>query len=152
MSYSFHIGEGKWNSKEKMNCVSIHAEDDAPVIEGDHRTENRNERHPGYRTWDEFCEATGLHDLFFRDKDRLIQEHPGSVRLNLRHLKVIREAVERFKKVQGNARPRFCSCSSEEYCECGTTHADAHYARLIWLLWWIHWALRNCRNPTFQNY
>lgn len=138
MGYSFRIGEGKWNSKEKMCCVSVHGEDAAPVFEGDYLTENRNERHPSYSGWYEFCRATGLYDLFFSDKDRLIPEEPGSVRLNLRHLKVVREAVDRFKEVHG------CENSAEPA-------SDANYVRLIWLEWWINWALRNCKNPTFQN-
>lgn len=88
-------------------------------------TDHTNERWPSYTGWGEFCDDTGLHDLFYGDNG-LMAEHPGCVVLTSEHLAAF-EAVDRSKVQIHNI------------------------GRLEWLIWWTRWALDNCKVPVLAN-
>lgn len=95
-----------------------------------------NGRHPGYVQFAEFCEATGLVDLF----SVLITDHPGITPLEDAHLKTVVEARLCWQKQNIDAVPGW---GDDE---------DPILARLIWYEFWMHWALSTQAHPAIENY
>ena len=112
---------------------------DAPGFPGDY-ADKINERMPSYSDWVSMANVVGLKRLFFDEKIGLLSQHPGCAVLESRHLQEVQSAVERFRTRFPEATPR-CDMSTE----------DAHLARLLWVEWWMGWALANCEMPAIYN-
>jgi hypothetical protein len=146
MSYDIYIGNAEVEELEeddvsyqiRVNRITL---PDAPTFPGDEMTGNGNSRHPGYSQWSEFCRKSGLYNLFFDKEDGLMQSHPGNTALNESHSKVIEQALADWKEDHPNATPGFDN----------DLH-DPILARLIWLDFWVKWALKNCEHPAIWNY
>ena len=125
--------------------------DDAPKFPNDF-TENTNHRSPSYTTWSQFTKESGLHTLFFAEWDGLMCEHPGCKMLNAEHLKEVQKALKKWQK-QSSKPPGFESnkftATSIERIDVGVY--DHTLARLLWLEWWMRWALENCETPAIEN-
>lgn len=115
---------------------------DAPAYPGDDDSHHVNVRRPGYVAWEAFCTQTGLHDLFFNKRDGLLAEHPGIVDLKPEHLEAVREAVHRHV---GHA-------PLDEWRPGYGEGLDYTLARLLWLSWWMTWALRQGHPAAVQNW
>lgn len=126
-------------------------QDDAPTFPNDEMTGNGNDRHPSYWGWSHFCDITGLTPLFFDQEAGLMREHPGLQPLHAEHALVIDQALKRWKEAHPNTEPGF-----EKFDfmtgESSNYGYDATLARLIWLDWWVKWALKNCENPAIRNF
>jgi hypothetical protein len=108
---------------------------EAPLFPNDHMTGRSNMRSPSYRGWDEFIEATELGELF----DELMAHESGNcVDLTETHLVAVKGAVSRWKDLHPGTTPGF------------TRSLDPQLARLLWLEWWMDWALKNCEHPAFD--
>lgn len=107
---------------------------DAPVFDNDFMTGNGNGRHPSYSGWADFLDSTGLRGLF----SELFVTHPGCVILNRIHYGEIHNALENYKKT-ATQPPGFLSGQ------------DHNLARLMWLEFWVKWALENCETPAIRN-
>lgn len=101
--------------------------DDAPAT-GD-PTDYTNSRWPSYTGWADFCDAYGLRQLIL---GKLMHEHPGYHALTREDLKTIRAAAK--NEPQGR-----------------DTAAEYNRARMKWLLYWVKWALSNCKQPAIYN-
>lgn len=172
MGYSITIGEGvmRFPSKKEMEeygenhidvSVDGHSEEDAPTFPGDGLTGKGNSRHPSYTQWSGFCERTGLKDLFFSQDSGLMRQHPGTFALCGDDLKKVKAAVKLHKAMYGkDLKAGCCECDK---CQGGFGRKNAvHEAgfietqsydrvRLVWLEWWMNWALKNCKNPSIRN-
>jgi len=118
--------------------------ENAPVFENDEMTGNSNSRSPSYSVWADFCRETGLYKLFL-DKEGLMAEHPGCKGITKDDAKFVSNAL---KKYQATAilPPGFEGFTYE-----GEPRYDYHLARLIWLEFWMSWAINNCEIPAIQN-
>ncbi|SRR6266851_5653437 len=116
---------------------------DAPTFPGDGMTSNGNDRHPGYGQWSSFLAMAGLHSLFFNKKHGLMREHPGHAELKSWHAEEIARALSSFKERYPHATPHF---------DDGAMPEDANLARLIWLDWWVKWALEHCEHAGIYNF
>lgn len=151
MSYDIYIGNAELRTyrdehgePEMYRIVVEHMTNpEAPVFPGDEMTGNGNSRHPGYTQWGEFLRMVGLSDLFNSREDGLMYEHPGNAALREAHAKEIEEALEDHRLIYPEAVPRFGDEARPE---------DAALARLIWLDWWVKYALKNCERPCIYNY
>ncbi len=123
---------------------------DAPTFPNDEMTGNGNSRHPGYAGWAEFCRRTGLYALFFDKTDGLMREHPGCTQLDSEHYRLIRAALDKWRYSHPDARPGFEEYSWERQIE--PVGYDGILARLIWLEWWVKWALDNCEHAGICNW
>lgn len=180
MSYSIHIGEatisapthnenasdaeqavdalaGQWEDDFEL-YVSVDglAVDEAPEFPGDGMTGKGNSRHPGYSQWGDFLKECGLHDLFMDTGHGLMRAHPGAMLLRPSHLSMIRGAIASWQQTHPDADPGWCSCGR---CSWNRESHDAHIpgrdttlARLLWLDWWVAWALAHCKVPTVYNH
>ena len=108
--------------------------------------------------------SVGLFSLFYgkncsgeliRD-DALLRNHPGCVPLTERHRKEINEALANFKKVYPNAIATYGRPAPEGKMV-GFWHdkenpvENGWLCRLVWLHYWVNWALDNCKQPVFAN-
>lgn len=129
MSYYFKIGELNVtfdNSVENPHIrlgTARQKRDDAPAF-GD-RFDYCNELNVAYPAWKGFCKNVGLYELFYGDgkNDCLLENHPGCVPLTTRHQSKINEV---FKE-------------------------NPTFELLIWLNYWVNWAMENCDKPVFEN-
>jgi hypothetical protein len=144
MGYSIRIGnavpEFSKEDGELYACwvVKSATSDEAPTFINDQMTGNSNGRHPSYSGWGDFCDATGLGDLFYKKWEGLIYKHPGCVMITEDHYAEVHNALERYQKI-ATKPPGF----ADAY--------DPQLARLMWLDFWMRWALDNCETPAIYN-
>lgn len=157
MGYDIYIGNGEMSQVEGKSPYSriVKGETiyykpfvkrierpDAPFFPGDEMTGKSNARYPSYRAWDDFCKAIGLYGLFFDKPDGLMLDQPYYSTLSKFHSLQISAAVCNWKIEYPNSIARF----GDEY-----PAEDAILARLLWLDWWVSWALQNCETPGIYN-
>jgi hypothetical protein len=161
MGYTFKIGNAEPEfSKEDGKLyaawtVSGTKSEDAPTFPGDELTGNGNSRSPSYSVWPEFCRAAGIYDLFFDDRGDLIGGHPGCILITDRHLSEVRAASKRMQAA-ATKPPGFCGYpkfdrESRKWITPDEGVYDHNLARILWLEWWMEWAVKNCDTPAIQN-
>ena len=116
------------------------ANEDAPNFPGDIMTKNRNIRSPSYTGWSEFCEKVGLTELFFDRCEGLFRNHPGCVMITQEDYQIVADALEEYKK-HAQRPPGYDDFGNYDY----------NLARLMWLDYWMKWALENCETPAIYN-
>jgi hypothetical protein len=140
MGYTIRIGNAVVADQD---VESVHVKRtsryDAPAFPGDY-ADQINERMPSYGTWESLAKQTGLKRLFFDKQRGLLSQNPGCAVLEPQHLHEVQSAIELLRTRFPEAAPRF-DMSTE----------DAHLARLLWLEWWMGWAIANCELPAFYN-
>lgn len=120
--------------------------EDAPVFKGDDATGNGNLRSPSYSVWREFCTATGLFDLFYEEYYGLLAEHPGCRGITQQDADQVTAALTRYK-AKATLPPGFEDDSDYQ----GPPNFDYDLVRLMWLEFWMQWAVKNCETPAVQN-
>jgi hypothetical protein len=161
MSYSITIGNAvPEHSKEYGELyarwtVESASSSDAPTFPHDEMTGNGNSRHPAYSAWHEFCAVTGLEAMWYDKGTGLLREHPGCFVLEPHHHATAKDALERWRE-KATLPPGFFGFP--EFDKETSTHKspdegkyDPILARLIWMEWWMAWALKNCETPAVCN-
>lgn len=117
----------------------------APTFLNDEMTGSSNCRSPSYGAWAEFSRKMGLYDFFYDDTEGLLRQHPGCQMITQEHLDQVQAALIRY---QGSTdkKPGFYG-----WDDLDTGEYDGHLARIIWLEWWMRWALANCETPAIEN-
>lgn len=105
-----------------------------------------NSRSPSYTVWDDFCKIVGIHDLFFKEYEGLMAHHPGCVGITKEDADIVSAALAKYK-LTATLPPGF----EEGWNYQGPANYDYALARLIWLDWWMRWAVENCETPAIQN-
>ncbi len=153
MGYKFTIGNAKpYHSKDDFPylgagwSVETTSSPDAPTFPGDEMTGSGNDRRPSYTVWSDFCKSVGLYDLFYDARGNLHAGHPGCVGIDADFAEEVASALRRYQ-AKATLPPGFESDRSYN----GPPIFDYHLARLIWLDWWVRWALENCETPAIEN-
>jgi hypothetical protein len=127
---------------------------DAPTFPHDEMTGNSNVRSPSYSGWADFCREAGLHDLFLLQHDGLMGEHPGCQMVKPSDLQFVQAALTKRKQTS-TLPPGFSDVKfnkdSQSWENIDEGKYDAALARLLWLEFWMKWALENCETPAIQN-
>jgi hypothetical protein len=155
MSYDIYIGNAVLEEGEDLEvqyAVDAHIELSAPSFPYDALSRQANSRHPGYCQWGDFCREVGLYDLFFGEESGLMRDHPGIKPLTTAHLEAVREALARHREQHPDTIPGFDWSPVSGEPDDGVRGRDGVLARLLWLEWWIEWALQNCEKPAIYNY
>ena len=139
MGYAINIGE-RTGKKGRGRDVAHVELPDAPRFDGDERTGRSNSRHPSYSQWPEFARAVGLDLFFFHAERGTMRDHPGIVPLEPRHLRTVRKALAEYKASNPDSVPGWGK------------RQDPMLARMLWLEFWISWALKNCKFPARENH
>lgn len=120
---------------------------DAPVLPNDPITLNSNSRSPSYSVWADFCRSTGLYDMFYNSGGNLIAGHPGCMGITEDDADRVSEVLRLYQR-RATLPPGF----EKEWDYEGEPNYDYHLARLIWLEWWMQWAVHNCDIPAIANW
>lgn len=127
--------------------VESDVHEQAPLFVNDEMTGQSNGRSPSYTAWADFCRATGLYDIFYsKEVESLLERHPGCVILTKEHAATITTALVAYRLRVKDKRPGFVKWNESE-----DPTVDAHLARLIWLEYWVRWAVENCETPALEN-
>jgi len=152
MGYTFTIGNAI-PVHNKTGFPDLHAsweveaahDEHAPTFPNDELTSNGNSRSPSYTAWADFCHTVGLYDFFYTLSGHLHAGHPGCIGITPHDAKFVSAALSRYRGAV-TLPPGF-----EEYRYQGPPRFDAHLARLIWLEWWMRWAVEHCDTPAIEN-
>lgn len=170
MGYDIYIGEAEvvrpqddGEGTELRMRVRPCTHPDAPEFPGDEMTGKSNGRHPSYSNWAQFCRETGLYALFYGPSKEerylgLLGSHPGCFMLTQCHLDAVRAAIGNWRATHPTKPPGWDPCpegaSLDErlrwMCRESVGH-DPVLARLLWLEWWMRFAIQNCKVPAIYN-
>lgn len=171
MGYTIAIGEAVFNGDREEAYLRVWVKrerhDAAPSFNNDPMTGKGNERSPEYSVWTEFCRNTGLYPMFYGLNGRrnpymepdpdchretpILAEHPGFVAINEKDVAVVKEALDKHIATHGDLTPGFRAWDeSDEDAPANATQC-AERARLIWLHYWMDWAVRECEWPVVAN-
>lgn len=161
MGYTFIIGNAEpYHSKEDGIlsagwAVKEIEHYDAPVFPNDGVTGKGNARRPSYSVWHDFCREVGIYNLFYDDRGHLLCGHPGCMMISNEDLGIVRSARERWQAKAAlppgfSGFPIFTGEGAWVYPDDGKY--DGTLARILWLEWWMAWALENCETPAICNW
>lgn len=153
MGYNLGIGEFEVEScaEERWargSCKFHEGIESAPLDSSGAEDSRVNWIYPGYATWGTFTQRVRLNDVFYparpsneptpweKERDPLLDAHPGAVALTVVHLKRFELALAEYVVEPGDVNGK------------GVNYARR---RLEWLVFWTDWALKNCKFPTFVN-
>lgn len=118
--------------------VKVVRNDEAPAFPGDEASHYVNSRFPSYSAWADAMEKAGLKSLFMDEHEGLFRRHPGCVKIDKSHFEQVCAAEERIK-AKASCPPGFGD------------GFNPTLARVVWLRWWMGWAIANCEVPAIQN-
>lgn len=161
MGYTFTIGNATPEFSKDDGYLSARwvvdgaTHPEAPTFPNDGMTGNSNSRSPSYSVWHDFCRAAGIYEVFYDDRGRLNAGHPGCVMVTAEDLTRVREAREIWQR-SSSLPPGFAGFEQfDEKTQTWVSPDEGKYdhtlARLLWLEWWMDWALKNCETPAIQN-
>jgi len=171
MGYNIAIGEAVFRGSKEEAYLSVWADsevhDAAPSFPNDELTGQSNERSPSYIGWADFCRETGLYGMFFglngrrnpymegdpnchRDQP-IMADHPGYAAINNEDAFAVKQALEQHILKHGELNPGFTNWAASEADTPTNALQCATRARLIWLDYWVRWAVENCAHPVIAN-
>lgn len=150
MGYHIYIGEPsvKLCREDSLGMlvptivVQMERSYDAPYFDNDDLTEKTNYRAPSYNGWEEFTKESDLHHLFYNAETGLMTKNPGAALLNTHHLAEVKHAIAKWairRKEESMGIAGFA------------LNQDRVAANLMWLEYWIKWALEYCTTPVFYT-
>ena len=173
MGYNLSIGEAKISWSE--DCVSIDCDevklDYAPAY-GD-PTDFTNQRWPSYTTWHNVMSNLDLMDVMYSEGNHgasdfewqgktyypLLANHPGAAPITKAHVEVVEMKLDNYKRKFPNHIAQYPPLkdgvvktwvnTEEDYVK--DARYDGNLCRGEWLLFWLKWAIENCKYPVFVN-
>ncbi len=151
MGYIVQVGNAIPFVGKETSVLAWQIEDfcheECPTFFGD--PSKRNLRAPGYGVWDSFCDAVGLTDMFYLQLSGRKLVRKGCIRLTEKHLDLVSLCLTEYKN---NMKVKIPPGYQEvhEGTHPSVPEYDDYLARLIWLEWWIRWALSNCKIPALS--
>lgn len=150
MGYTLKIGQASidFDQDGLESSIRIIAEsvklENAPAF--GEPTDFTNSRWPSYSGWHTAMTALGLEDFCFGEHG-VMREHPGCYPLTKEHKALVDDAKEKFYKKYPKCVAGFSPIEDDPNWTVENTYA----VRLEWLVFWIDWALENCKIPVFYN-
>lgn len=89
-------------------------------------TDYTNARWPSYSGWADFVDSTGLREWH----NEKFERHPGCVGLTKEDVEIVADALKDYVPKDED---------------------DWNKNRLIWLDYWVRWAVENCETPAIEN-
>lgn len=145
MGYTITIGELEVTKSPEdgldSDCIGFSAysarHDNAPAF--GEPTDYTNSRWPSYGVWSNALARFGLKEVFFYE-GHLIGGHPGVRLVTAELVGAVSSALAAYRVRFPNAEPKM---------EVDDESADL--ARIVWLDYWLTWALANCETPVIAN-
>jgi len=153
MGYTFTVGNAvPVHHKDYFPHLSARWEveskelDEAPSFPGDEMTGKSNSRSPTYSAWSDFCRATSLYEFFYDARGHLHADHPGCIGITQEDADFVTAALNRYRSIS-----TLPAGFEKDWTYEGSANYDYHLARLMWLEFWMQWAVKNCETPAIQN-
>lgn len=172
MGYTLAIGEAVivWHE----DCVSIGVEhltlEDAP--EFGEPTGKSNCRWPSHFAWSATCRNLEICRVMYNSRDGgadelaleghirqpLMPSHPGVAPITIEHVRYIEGRVADYKRRHPDHRAEYpppkpgavlCGGMFSERDLIDDPRYDGSLCRAEWLLFWLRWAVDNCKRPVF---
>lgn len=172
MGYCIMIGNAAVHVNEDDKSLEIRIEKATNVLSPSYENcdTRSNVRCPSYSWWYEFCEDAGISELFYGVKPRIISQNgyrccpdnfhreTALIREGLSNIELIsqddldyiRKARIRRERSNGGKPPGFFICNEKTNWHCVDNGVDPTLARLLWLEFWMDWALKNCAFPSIS--
>ena len=165
MGYNLIIGNAvlKYDADDPRVWIEAERAEHPEAPDHDDFVRKTNSRSPSYTAWHGFCREAGIYELFYGqgwDRDSrsyrqcseefhretpLLKEHPGAQPILPQDLEYVRAARIKRERTNGGKGPGFWA---DDGVDNGT---DPTLARLLWLEFWMGWALTNCPMPIIEN-
>jgi len=113
---------------------------------------HKNSRSPSYTGWHDFCINTNLYEFFYNERGHLRMGHPGCWGISKKDADIVTVALENYKRNNKTGLPPGFEDENDVIKDKNIKNYDYNLARLIWLEWWMQWAVKNCETPAIQNY
>lgn len=144
MGYTITVGELRVQKDPEdgiePDCLSFRADGagspDAPAF--GNPTDRTNSLWPSYTAWAETMRISGLTDAFFY-QGSMIGGHPGVRLVTPELVETVTYALRGLEAKNPNAKAEY------------GTDVGAAMCRLIWLDYWLRWAIENCETPVIAN-
>lgn len=175
MGYSLRIGEAIIDYEDDMVRIDceIVKRDDAPAY-GD-PTDYESQRWPSYSAWFNAMEQLDMIDIMFNERNKgkgyferdgvmrspLIECHPGQTPITKEHVEEAEARLAAYKAKYPDHRPEYPPPKPGAKPIVGTVYRDEDYdddprydsalCRGEWLVYWLRWAVENCKQPVFVN-
>lgn len=153
MGYSIIIGEMPSKEMDEPPIVKMSG---APAF--GELTDCTNQRFPSYITWENFTRVAGLYNLFYDKRSGLMRKHPGIEHLTRKHKTIIDRAIRAYESkhdVGPSSGKKFSYKTIVDMhfypSRLNQKDDDWNYNRLVWLKFWVDWALRYCKKPVLFN-
>jgi hypothetical protein len=168
MGYTLTIGEAILEYNEDFVTVGAdHAtHPDAP--QHCPFTKDGNSRSPGYSAWSNFCKSADITPLFygggwqypgyapcpddFHRETCLLNEHPGAMPISTADADYVSAKLAAYQEKNPDAEPGFWDFGEHTGWREVDNGKDPTLARLVWLDFWMRWAVEKCSRPVFANY
>lgn len=159
MGYSFTIGDLKKvvEKYEEDGVIEEYENWSAETIELENApafgepTDRTNERWPSYSAWSEFAEFTNIYDLIYSDTGHLIGSHPGYLELTDDFQKNLKKRKKEFEEKYPKVEATYGNKTSIFEADPNNPPENYFYCRLVWLDFWVDYALENCETPAIVN-
>lgn len=156
MGYNLKIGEALYKVNEDGEDRVYVDEIDLPYAPAfGEPTDFTNARWPSYSSWFNAMDNLDMVDLMFNERNGgnsvgicpLIQEHPGYTYITQDHLNYAKRKLCIYKM---NHPDHIAEFPAEEIINPNPIY-DGNLCRAEWLIFWLDWAIKNCKNPVFVN-
>jgi predicted HicB family RNase H-like nuclease len=126
--------------------------DEAPDLLNDDFVRNSNCRLPSCTAWVEFTKETGLYEFFFNKETGLFSPLYGCAAFDKKDVEVVQQALKARQQYadEHGLVPGFEPGDPEERKNF-KIKIDPTLLRLIWLEFWMNWAINNCKNPAITS-
>jgi hypothetical protein len=126
--------------------------DEAPDLLNDDFVRNSNCRLPSCTAWVEFTKETGLYEFFFNKETGLFSPLYGCAAFDKKDVEVVQQALKARQQYadEHGLVPGFEPDDPEERKNF-KIKTDPTLLRLVWLEFWMNWAINNCKNPAITS-
>lgn len=146
MGYHIDIGNGVERIEDEETglemCVDTISLPNAPCFPND-PTSDTNSRTPSYHTWALFCTETGLFPWYYNPDRTERWGYPGHLVITKAEIETVSHVLQQYGATV-NDPPGFDQAPGIR----GPVQYNGNLARLLWLQWWMTWAIENCPNPV----
>jgi hypothetical protein len=150
MGYTIQIGNAIPSVDQYTDVmywkIETFSHEQCPIFFGD--SSKKNYKTLSYSVWGDFCKAVGLEDMFYLYLPHGRMEPKGIIRLtHQNHRELVSQSLFKYKS-KIKIPPGFQE--KHERTHPSIPEYDEYLARLIWLEFWITWALFSCETPALS--
>ena len=170
MGYSLTIGEAYLHWEPGYCTIEAKGEKHSNAPAFGEPTDYTNSRWPSYTAWHDSMEKLDLLDFMFNEFEyegesypSLIEDHPGVMPITKEYLDYLKLKLDEYKSKNPTHIAKLPppkegaipiikgSLIYRDEDRDNNPIYDSALCRGEWLLYWIEWAVNNCKQPVFVN-